>query len=285
MMAPVARRALNLAPAGVSRNGGYGARPAAAASMSSPGEGEPRMIIVYGTRCYGRADVIDGLGHVTCRFVHIMFVPLIPIQTLFMVGDDRGVKLPFSFKAALSGWLRAGSILTGLGMLAGGVASFGDGEPLLGAACIVVAAIAFGAFPLFGMLFGKCGPERRAELMAMMGLHPNDHGMHAQPPPHAQPAGYGAPPPPAWQPPPQPPHAGPPPPAGGFGHPAPYGATPNFGPAYGAPPPGYGAPPQAQGYGAPPPMYGAPQAPQPPAAYGGPQPPAWGPPGYDPHRR
>lgn len=241
------------------------------------------MIIVYGTRCYGRADVVEGLGHVTCRFVHIMFVPLIPIKTVFLVDEDRGMELPFSFKAALSGWLRGGAIVTGLGMLAGGVANFADDEPILGAVCIVLAILAFAAFPLVGLLFGRCSPARRAELMSMLGVHPGglDASAHAPAPAPAYapayapaPAQYGQAP---WQ---QQPAHGPglPPPAGGFGQP----------PAYGAPPPAYGA---QQGYGGPQQPYGAPQAyggPQQP--YGGPQPPAYGPPGYvppgyDPNRR
>lgn len=196
------------------------------------------MIIVYGTRCYGRADVIEGMGHVTCRFVHIMFVPLIPIQTLFLTGDDTGIKLPFSFKAAASGWLRAGAMLTGLGMLAGAVASFADGEPILGAAALVVALLGFGAFPL-GLIFGKCSPMRRAESMAMLGMSPEP--MHAPMP--AYPQQPYAPQPYPQAPYPHPAYAQPsypqahapalPPPAGGFG------APPPFGPPHGHRPPGF----------------------------------------------
>jgi hypothetical protein len=246
------------------------------------------MIIVYGTRCYGRADVIEGVGHVTCRFVHIMFVPLVPIETMFMVGEEGGIKLPFSFKAAASGWLRGGAILTGLGMLVGAVASFVDGEPLLGAACLVVAVIAFGAFPMFGMLFGSCSPMRRAEIMSMLGLSAGEaQASHApayapgygpaHAPPHAPPAygpayaqnhappyGYGHAHPhaqpqgqwPVHHPQPQPAL---PPPAGGFGAPPAYGPGPH---AHGAPQP-YGAPQQAH--------FGPPQG--------------YGPPGWDPNRR
>ncbi len=242
------------------------------------------MIIVYGTRCYGRADVIDGLGHVTCRFVHIMFVPLVPIQTVFLVGDDRGINLPFSFKAAMSGWVRGGSIVTGLGMLAAGVGNFADDEPLLGAVCVVLALLAFAAFPLSGMLFGRCSPARRAEIMALMGLQPSDHGAHAHPHAHPQPqvAGYGQG---QWQPaPPAPAYGGPQPPAGGFGQPPAYGAPPpNFGPTYGAPAQPYGV---APGYGGPQPHgQAAPQGYGAPQPYGGPPPPGYGPPGYDPNRR
>lgn len=250
------------------------------------------MIIVYGVRAYGRADAIEGLGHVTCKFVHVMFVPLIPVETLFIVGDDRGMKLPFSFKAALSGWLRAGAILTGLGMIAGGIGAFADEEILLGIVCCVVGLISWAAFPLIGMLFGKCSRARRQELMSMMGLQdehaaPSQHQPQQGPQPgYGQPAmGYGqGQQGPYSQPYPPPPMPYGPPPAGGFGQPAAYGApSQGYGPS-GMPPQhagGYGAPPQ-QAYGAQQPYGG--QAPQ---GYGAPPPPpaGYGPPGYDPNRR
>src|SRR5689334_24782253 len=102
-------------------------RPSRSPSCSFASDGTiAGMIIVYGTRCYGKADVIEGLGHVTTRFVHIMFVPLIPIETLIRVDEDRGMKLPFSFKAALSGWMLAGAILAGLGFIASGIGEIAE---------------------------------------------------------------------------------------------------------------------------------------------------------------
>lgn len=268
------------------------------------------MIIVYGTRCFGKVDVIEGVGHVTCRFVHVMFVPLIPIQTFFLLEEDsdRGVKIPFSFKAALSGWLRGGAIIGGLAFLAGGVAEIAEGEILFGAMSLTCALLAFASFPFWGWVLGKCSPQRKAELMAHFGLEVDPESMHNPHPP----AGYGQPMPAAYAPPP-----GMAPPAGGFGQPQPYGApqpqpygappqpaygAPPYGapphgappqPAYGAPPqqpafgapaqPAYGAPPRP-GYGAAPQPYGAPQFPSPqhgaPQGYGPPQggpPPGWGP--------
>lgn len=264
------------------------------------------MVIVYGTRCWGRADVIEGVGHVTCRFVHIMFVPLIPIETVFLVSDDRGMKLPFSFKAALSGWLRGGALWTGIGALIAGIANFADHEVILGAVLLVVSALAFGAFPLTGLIFGGCSQARRVEILTMLGIDPREYGGAADAPtpmafnqPPQQPAGYPQPQPAAYGQPAYPQAGGygqPPQPAGGFGQSAPPPAYPQGGygapqqqPSYGAQP--YGAP-QPQGYGAPQPQgYGAPQQHQ-PQGYGAPQQPqgygpqGYGPPpGYDPNRR
>jgi hypothetical protein len=238
------------------------------------------MIIVYGTRLFGRADSIDGVGHVACRFVHIMFVPLVPLETVFLLDDDRGMKLPFSFKAAVSGWFRGGSLFSGIAGVLAGIANVAEGQPLLGAVLIGFGLFAFAMFPVWGWIFGHCSAGRRAELMAMLGIQEDAGGANAASP-HPMHFAHA----------PQPVPAGPPPPPGGFGHPAPYGAQPNYGP-YGAPPPNYGAPPP--NYGAPPPNYGAPPpnygAPPPnygaappnygaaPPNYGGP-PPNWGPSG------
>ena len=205
------------------------------------------MIIVYGTRLFGKSDAMEGIGHVACRFVHIMFVPLLPIETVLVVGENRGLKLPFSFKAALSGWLRGGAILTGLAMLALCFAAFGNGNALGGVVFLVVAAASFGSFPLVGLLFGRCSDMRRAELMGMLGMrtegasHETPMQMSfaqqqqqpAMPPQH----GYGAPPP-----------------AGGFG------GQPGYGAGYGGPPPGYGQPQQPHAHGQPHPYaHGQPQ--------------------------
>jgi hypothetical protein len=202
----------------------------------------------------------------------------------------------------MSGWLRASAWVAGLAFIAGGVAEFGEGEPLFGAMSVVCGLISIASFWVWGAILGKCSPQRKAEIMGMMGLSPADLGpSHAPQPAYAgaypqpgmyggpQPGGYGAPPP---QPQPQmggygaPPQPGgygaPPPPAGGFGAPSPYGGPQPQG--YGAPQPqpqGYGGP-QPGGYGGPAPGgYGGPA----PGGYGGPQPPGYGPPGWDPNRR
>ncbi|HVJ94104.1 MAG TPA: hypothetical protein VM580_30150 [Labilithrix sp.] len=234
--------------------------------MVSPKE-RVSMIIVYGTRLWGHADAVTGVGHVACRFFHIMFVPLIPIETVFMVGEDRGVKVPFSFKAALSGWLRGGALVGGIASIIGGGVEIANGEPLYGASMIVGGALSFAAFYLVGLLFGRCSEARRAELMAALGMDvpaaaaagPAADPMANGPMPYG-PQAAGAPP------------AGPPPPAGGFGQQNPYGAPQGYGP----PQAGYGAPPAPQGFG-PPPAHGGPPGPQgfgpapaPQAGYGAP---------------
>jgi hypothetical protein len=37
------------------------------------------MIIVWGSRLYGKVDAVPGLFHVATRFGHIWYLPLIPM--------------------------------------------------------------------------------------------------------------------------------------------------------------------------------------------------------------
>src|SRR5207253_4994932 len=130
-------------------------------------------------------------------------------------------------KAAMSGWLRAGAILAGLAFIAGGIGEFGEGEPIFGAMSVFFGLLSIASFWVWGLILGKCSPQRKAEIMGMMGLSPADLGpQHAQPaypqPAYPQPGAY----PQAQQ-------------HGGYGAPQPS--------PYGGPQPGgYGAP----GYGA-----------------------------------
>jgi hypothetical protein len=231
------------------------------------------MIIVYGTRYFGHADAVPGVGHVACRFVHIMFIPLFPIETALLMEEDEdsGVKVPFSFKAALSGWLRGGSIVAGLASLAACAMAFSNANILGGVVFIVTALASFAGFPLVGWLFGRCSDQRKAELMAHCGMVPEGAApQHAMPmdfnqqPQHApQPMPMGAQPPAGgYGAPQQLPHYGAPmqqpqygaPPQQAYARQQPYGAPPQPMPHYGAPmqQPQYGAPPQQQPYGAPP---------------------------------
>src|SRR5687768_5286170 len=68
------------------------------------------MIIVYGSRFYGRIRQC-GSSFLATKFVHIYFVPLVPIGSHLVLeengdGGYRGVPAPFSFKSMLAGYLR-----------------------------------------------------------------------------------------------------------------------------------------------------------------------------------
>jgi hypothetical protein len=73
------------------------------------------MIIVFGTRLFGKVDEVPGLGHVVTRFFHVYYFPLIPYESFLVLaksGDQfRGAKIPLSAKSVFVAWLRAGAIV------------------------------------------------------------------------------------------------------------------------------------------------------------------------------
>jgi len=82
-------------------------------------------MIVFGTRLFGWVDGIEGEGMVATRFFHVMFVPLVPMGSVFMVDDDRGVQLPLSVKSVIVAWVRSGLFWSAVAMWALVPASFG----------------------------------------------------------------------------------------------------------------------------------------------------------------
>ncbi len=47
------------------------------------------MFVVYGTRLYGRVDMIPGLCYVATRFFHIFWIPIIPLGSQIVVEEDH----------------------------------------------------------------------------------------------------------------------------------------------------------------------------------------------------
>jgi len=68
-------------------------------------------MIIFGTRYYGKVDEVPGLFHVATRFLHIWFIPLIPLGSILILAKSgnsiHGAKIPLSFKSILIAWLRA----------------------------------------------------------------------------------------------------------------------------------------------------------------------------------
>lgn len=73
--------------------------------------------VAVGTILYGRCDQIQNVGHVAQKFFHVGYSPLIPLGSVFVLEDERVVKIPFSIKAMLFGYLRA-TLVWGMGLVA-----------------------------------------------------------------------------------------------------------------------------------------------------------------------
>jgi hypothetical protein len=74
------------------------------------------MFIVSGTTNAGKVDQVLDLMHVVTQFWHLYYVPLIPTNSIVVLGQDsagelQGVIIPISVKSMLVGWLRAGCVV------------------------------------------------------------------------------------------------------------------------------------------------------------------------------
>ncbi|HZH79234.1 MAG TPA: hypothetical protein VEY88_24620 [Archangium sp.] len=130
---------------------------------------------VIGTRLFGKVDAVPNLGHVATKFFHINLLPLIPIESYFVVAQVRkgwvGVVIPINWKSVAVAWSRTGLLALGIvTWLIGG----GQGNALMswaGLACVVISI----ASNFIGRL-NKADAERARELteLAVAGLGEED---------------------------------------------------------------------------------------------------------------
>jgi len=117
------------------------------------------MLIIYGTRLYGRVDAVPGLFFVATRFFHIFWIPLVPLGSHVVLEetDDgfRGVPCGLNGRSVLAAYVRGLGIGGGiaavlLGVFAyfrsasGGAGASPGGLFGFGAAAVVVGLLACG---------------------------------------------------------------------------------------------------------------------------------------------
>ena len=82
------------------------------------------MLLIWGSRLYGRIHDVAGLFHVATRFGHIYYIPLLPDGSYAVFKDEDGqpvaVKIRFRIKSWLTAWLRA---LLSISVLSGAIIS------------------------------------------------------------------------------------------------------------------------------------------------------------------
>ncbi len=83
------------------------------------------MMIVWGTKLYGQVEKVPGLGHIATEFGHLMFMPLFPTQSYFVLEEDmqtfQAIPIGISGKSVLAGYGFPYSIL----MILAGFGAFG----------------------------------------------------------------------------------------------------------------------------------------------------------------
>src|SRR5262245_19176349 len=75
----------------------------------------PPMILIYGSRLYGKTDEVKGLFHVATKFGHLWYLPLFPLGShlVFERTENgwRGVPLSLQWKSVLLAWARTGMVV------------------------------------------------------------------------------------------------------------------------------------------------------------------------------
>ncbi|MEO7731633.1 MAG: hypothetical protein ABIY55_11715 [Kofleriaceae bacterium] len=95
------------------------------------------MIVIYGTRFYGQVDSHGGQHHLT-RFFHIYYVPLVPVQALWVTqevdGRYHGHDVKMSGRSVLAGYARIwGPLAAVIAVATGGVGGVVAAAAALGA--------------------------------------------------------------------------------------------------------------------------------------------------------
>lgn len=140
------------------------------------------MILVWGTRLYGRVDDMPGGPHVATRFGHFWYIPLIPMNSSLIIAKDgkqyHHLPIPISFKSILLAWIQAGLVIVGIVASVVSIGLFSDAasrpRPDYGPA-ITCAAAGLGAFAAawgIGRLkcFRKASYQRAVQLAERAGM-------------------------------------------------------------------------------------------------------------------
>jgi hypothetical protein len=143
-------------------------------------------MIVFGTRPYGKCDVVPELFYVATWFFHVDYMPLIPTGSRLILGQSGNqyqvVKIPLSFKSILLAWARAAFCVAMIGTGFWAVITMLDAKQAreTGLLLPVMVALFCTAIFAFLMLYPRRkmpSYERACKLAAMAGL--NERGWAA----------------------------------------------------------------------------------------------------------
>ncbi|MCL2723650.1 MAG: hypothetical protein FWD69_04350 [Polyangiaceae bacterium] len=108
------------------------------------------MIIVFGTRSYGKINAC-GPSHHTTKFFHVSYLPLIPVESWLVLeksadGTMRAIRAPLQFKSILAAYMRVWGPIAILLALGSGLSavSAASGDPI----ALIVAGILTGVVVL-----------------------------------------------------------------------------------------------------------------------------------------
>ncbi len=94
------------------------------------------MLVIWGSRLYGKVDEVPGLFHVATKFAHLWFIPLLPLGSTVVFSQTwrgwQGAPIGLNVKSVIWAWTQAlllilAVLLTTLGVL--GVIAAGSAPP------------------------------------------------------------------------------------------------------------------------------------------------------------
>jgi hypothetical protein len=125
------------------------------------------MLLIYGKRLFGKVDRIPGLGEVQTQFYHLYWIPLIPIESVFVTGSDGdeiagAVLFELDGRSVLAAYLRAALVIAAI------VAAFSglSGSPGAWLAC----AACVGALVYTYRAMGTASATRTAALLRKLNV-------------------------------------------------------------------------------------------------------------------
>lgn len=139
------------------------------------------MVIVWGTKFYGKCDTVPGICYVATRFGYLQYLPLLPLGTYAIIGEEddsfSGAKIPFSFKSFLLAWVRTALVLALIIGVVWTIVALNDRNPM---SFLVPGAVSAGALAAMIATYkvgfiAKASYERARELGEHLGL--NEQGM------------------------------------------------------------------------------------------------------------
>ena len=124
---------------------------------------------------------MPSLFHVTTRFGHLWYLPLIPLGSFLLIegntdaeGNPRGIEIPFSFKSFLLGWLRAGTLIGAIILGITGLVA-GRGGPAWNVLMIAAGFLITFLWLTYSKTCRHASYSRAVELAKLLGM--NEQGM------------------------------------------------------------------------------------------------------------
>lgn len=144
-------------------------------------------MIIFGTRCFGGTDTVPGVFHVTTKFFHIDFLPLVPCTSYLVLelrGEDgrvlqRATELPaLSCRSISIAWIRFVATVIMIATFVWMVVSLSDltdpdfdGNILqaVGSFFAFVASSSLAYYCMWGSYFRNATYDRATEICAQLG--------------------------------------------------------------------------------------------------------------------